>query len=679
MADTSASVAKFVATQQLLIDLERKAEVERTDNLRQTLTTAELVQRGLCLVKLTVASSYTGFGGKCHVDLELVGGGKNAADNLLPANKFRPGDIVTIEQNIKGSSGVNMSATSSMKQASAPAGSSDDGQQQQQRVSGVVYKTSDARVTVSLSEPLPDYLLDCVLRLDMGANDTTYKRCCNVISKLGLGAYSSLPCSHLVDVLFGQSKPLFTTEIAPSAISWLNPGLNDVQRSAVSFCLAASDVALIHGPPGTGKTTTIVELINQIVMRHGPEVKILACGPSNVSVDNIVERLVASNKTSVVRLGHPARMLPSVLAHSLESVMAASDAGKLVADIKREMDAATKKLARPIPRQERKELYNELKNLRKELKKRERDSVQQVLQSTQVTCCTLTGAMSKMIASSPINYDWVIIDEAPQSMEVHCWMAILKGKRLVLAGDHKQLPPTILSDAAEKKGLSLTLFDRLIKAYGDQVTRMLTVQYRMNAKIMQWSSNEMYGGKLTSAPSVQAHLLCELPRVKKTEETESALFFIDTTGCSLYETEAADDESKSNEGEADVVVQHVKRLLDAGVTERDMAVITPYNAQVGRLRSKLSVQYPQLEIGSVDGFQGREKEAVVISLVRSNDKREVGFLAEHRRLNVAITRARRHVCVIGDSDTVSNDKFLGRLVDWLCEHGELRSAEEYAS
>lgn len=187
----------------------------------------------------------------------------------------------------------------------------------------------------------------------------------------------------------------------------------------------------------------------------------------------------------------------------------------------------------------------------------------------------------------------------------------------------------------------------------------------------------MYSGKLTSAPSVKEHLLCELPKVKKTEETSSALFFIDTTGCSLYETESKDDESKSNEGEAEVVVKHVNNLLEAGVQEHEIAVITPYNAQVGILRSKLSVAHPKIEIGSVDGFQGREKEAVVISLVRSNDDRQVGFLSEHRRLNVAVTRARRHVCLIGDSDTVSSDKFLSRLVDWFTEHGELRSAEEY--
>ncbi|KAL2092970.1 hypothetical protein ACEWY4_010282 [Coilia grayii] len=230
---------------------------------------------------------------------------------------------------------------------------------------------------------------------------------------------------------------------------------------------------------------------------------------------------------------------------------------------------------------------------------------------------------------------------------------------------------------AASQGLSVSLMERVIGRYGEAVVRMLTVQYRMNSAIMQWASERMYQGKLTAHASVEKHLLKDLAGVSDVEEMSMPLLLIDTAGCGLTEMEDTDELSKGNQGEADIVALHIKALTEAGLKAKDIAVIAPYNLQVDLLRQRLSQKHPELEIKSVDGFQGREKEAVVLSLVRSNRKGEVGFLAEDRRINVAVTRARRQLTVVCDSQTVRNHDFLKSLVDYMTQYGEVRTAFEY--
>nr|XP_013803730.1 PREDICTED: DNA-binding protein SMUBP-2 [Apteryx mantelli mantelli] len=296
-----------------------------------------------------------------------------------------------------------------------------------------------------------------------------------------------------------------------------------------------------------------------------------------------------------------------------------------------------------------------------------------------VVLATNTGASSdgplKLLPEN--HFDLVVIDECAQALEASCWIPLLKAPKCILAGDHKQLPPTIVSHKAAAKGLSLSLMERLIERYGEKATRMLTVQYRMHQAIMQWASSEMYSGRLTAHPAVAQHLLKDLPGVTPTEETSIPLLLIDTAGCGLFELEEEDEQSKGNPGEVQLAGLHIQALVEAGVKAQDIAVVAPYNLQVDMLREHLCHRHPELEIKSVDGFQGREKEAVVLSFVRSNRKGEVGFLAEDRRINVAVTRARRHVAVICDSRTVSNQAFLKRLVDYFGQHGEVRTAFEY--
>ena len=250
-----------------------------------------------------------------------------------------------------------------------------------------------------------------------------------------------------------------------------------------------------------------------------------------------------------------------------------------------------------------------------------------------------------------------------------CWIAILKGKKLILAGDHLQLPPTVKSNAKV-----VTLFERLLKRYGSKLNRLLNVQYRMHQDIMRFSSDYFYESKLVCGDGVEGRLLTDLKGVQENEETSCPVLYIDTAHASFNESSDEQD-SKYNQGEAECVVRYLDALIAAGVTPSSVALISPYNGQVRLFKALLGNKYPGLEIGSIDGFQGREKEVVILSLVRSNEDGEVGFLSEERRLNVAMTRPKRHLCVIGDSNTLRQDSFLKKVVQYLEGCAEIRYPE----
>ena len=495
--------------------------------------------------------------------------------------------------------------------------------------------------------------------------------------------------STLTQVLFGQSSPTPISDSDLNAeVQWHDPSSNDSQKDAIRFALASREVALIHGPPGTGKTHTLIELILQLLDRKK---HLLVCGPSNISVDNIVERL-SSHKVPMVRLGHPARLLPGVLNHSLDVLTRTSDAAAIVNDIRAEMDAKQASTRKTRSGRERKAIYGEMRELRKEYRQREGQVVSELLKSSKVVLSTLHGAGGYHLKDE--RFDVVIVDEASQALEAQCWIPILMVggvEKLVLAGDHLQLPPTIKSlnmkeekpkkaakshskDAKEaeekmenlkltngedreeakntkkakeeKVTLETTLFDRLLSLHGNTIKRMLTTQYRMHEKIMQYPSKALYEGKLIAADAVKERLLKDLPyAVQDTDDTREPVIFWDTQGGDFSEKTEDDAESgskgksallaesKVNEHEAAIVRLQVSRLVEAGVKPEDIAVVTPYNGQLALLSQILKERYPSLELGSVDGFQGREKEAIIVSLVRSNPEHEVGFLGEKRRLN----------------------------------------------
>ncbi|XP_062350435.1 DNA-binding protein SMUBP-2 isoform X2 [Cinclus cinclus] len=623
---------------------EREAELAQSRAWQESVSLKELQRRGVCLLKLQVSSQRTGLYGRLLVTFQPR---KWDLDTELPSNSFGPGDIVGLYES---------------------AGQGD------LLCTGVVTRATPKAVTVALEEPRDGELAldqERSFRLLKLANDVTYNRLKRALT--ALKQYRGGPASDLIDVLFFASAPRAFPETKP--LEFFNASLDESQREAVSFSLAQRELAIIHGPPGTGKTTTLVEIILQAVQQG---LKVLCCAPSNVAVDNLVERL-AGCRARLLRLGHPARLLQPIQQHCLDAVLARGDSAHIVADIRRDIDHAWAKTKKAQDKGERSHFLGEIKTLRKELKEREEAAMAAALSQASIVLATNTGASSdgplKLLPETHFNL--VVIDECAQALEASCWIPLLKAPKCILAGDHKQLPPTIISHRAAAEGLSLSLMERLAEHYGERAVRMLTVQYRMHRDIMEWASSELYGGRLSAHPSVEQHLLRDLPGVSSTEETSTPLLLIDTAGCGLFELEVEDEQSKGNPGEVQLVGMHIQALVDAGVKARDIAVVAPYNLQVDMLRQHLCHSHPELEIKSVDGFQGREKEAVVLSFVRSNRKGEVGFLAEERRINVAVTRARRQVAVVCDSHTVGSRPFLRRLLDHLSQHGLLRSAFEY--
>ncbi|XP_057693691.1 DNA-binding protein SMUBP-2 [Corythoichthys intestinalis] len=639
------AVENFVSKTLELLQEEREAEIEETRVWKENISLKELQNKGVCLLKLHVGSQSTGLYGRTVVVLEPR---KYLGFSSLPSNSFGPGDIVGLYDS------GGCSATSQIS-------------------TGIVTRCSQASISVAFDESKDglSFDTDALYSLLKLANDVTYKRMKRALN--ALNGYNNGPSADLINVLFGEAKPSSNSQ--PCDVKFFNSNLDDSQREAVTFALSQRELAVIHGPPGTGKTTTVVEIVLQAI-KQGQ--KVLCCAPSNVALDNLVERL-ARCKAKVLRLGHPARLLDSIQKHSLDAILAKSDNANIIADIRRDIDNAFLGMKKNNEKGERGNHKREIGELRKELKTREATAITQILKSADVVLATNTGASDdgplKFLPAE--HFDWVVIDECAQSLESSCWIGLLRARKCILSGDYKQLPPTIKSHVAASKGLSLSLMERLIQMYGDSVVRMLTVQYRMNSAIMEWASKEMYQGRLTAHSSVQAHLLKDLPGVTCVEETSTALLLIDTAGCGLMEMEVADEQSKGNQGEVDIVDLHIKALTEAGVKAKDIAVIAPYNLQVDLLRQKLSTRHPELEIKSVDGFQGREKEAVVLSLVRSNRKGEVGFLAEDRRINVAVTRARRHVAIVCDTQTVQTHSFLKTLVNHITDCGEVRTAFEY--
>ncbi|XP_077978180.1 DNA-binding protein SMUBP-2-like [Glandiceps talaboti] len=641
---------EFIAKTRKLIELERSEEIEENRQIQETLSAKELQRRGVCLLKLQIKSTKTGLYGRTLVVLELA---RHFMNKKLPANSISPGDIVGLSYSQGDTTTDNIA-------------------------SGIVLNVKDSSVTIAFDESSENLSLsdDSLYKITKLANDITYKRIKRALDDLE--RCHSSPSQHLIDVLFGMTPSISTLQSPTSGqtieLTYFNSNLDDSQREAVSFALQQREIAVIHGPPGTGKTTTVVEIILQAVKQ---QMKVLACAPSNIAVDNLVERL--GGHVKVVRLGHPARILPGIHQYSLDAILSRSDAARIVEDVRKDIDKTRDKMSKIKDKSEKFKLREDTRHLRKELKQRESKAIKEILQSVDVVLATnISASISGPLQHLKENhFNLVVIDECAQALEASCWIPLLQSPRCVLAGDHHQLPPTIMSNQACKDGLGVSLMERVVDLHGDKIVRMLTTQYRMHEDIMRWSSSQLYQDRLYAHQSVAHHLLKDLPGVADTEETNMSLLLIDTAGCDLYELELDEEMSKGNEGEADLVQVHIETLISAGVAASDIAVIAPYNLQVDLLRLRLSTQYPKLEIKTVDGFQGREKEAVIISMVRSNSKGEVGFLSEDRRMNVAVTRARRHLAIICDSETVSHHEFLKTLVDYMNEHGEVQTAFQY--
>ncbi len=618
---------QFINKTGRLLDLERRAEIEETVELQKRLTPEELERRGRCLLGARLDAIHATLGGRTAVEL-IPGRGQE-----FVRHQFQNGDVVMVRRQKVDELGPT----------------------------GVVERVYPDRLRITLDGDL-EQDLEGRLRIDRVTNDTTYRRLTQCL--VDLGSDRDFPGERLRAIFFGQEDPS-----RARAVSWkpIDPELNPSQIQAIDHALAQAEFALIHGPPGTGKTTTLVELIHQIVLR---DERVLASAPSNVAVDNLVERLLKRG-LDVVRLGHPARLNPEVIGASLEAKVEASADRVLLKTLRRDLDQLITRLTKTRHHYDRKDIKQQIRYVRRGIRDLEQRVIDAVIDSAQVVLATNVGAGERKLDRR--SFDWVVIDEAAQALECGCWIPLLKGERAVLAGDHCQLPPTILSNQAAREGLNVTLFERL-EAVFPEASALLTVQYRMHDAIMGFSSNEFYAGQLTSHPSVAAHTLADLEGVVDSETLRRPLVIIDTAGFDAPEEEDEEERSRSNPGEVRIVKNEISRLIASGVSPRDIGVITPYRAQVRLLRRE--VDRKGLEIDTVDGFQGREKEVILLSLVRSNDRGEVGFLSERRRLNVALTRARRQLVVIGDSSTVSADPFIKGLIEYLSEQGQYLSAWE---
>jgi superfamily I DNA and/or RNA helicase len=538
-------------------------------------------------------------------------------------------------------------------------------------VEGTMYRVDDYRATVALNGPAPEPWPRGACQVDLLGSDATYQRMKKALVTVMEAKKSRL--AELRELAIGEAKPKRQPKVK-KALSWFNDGLNEFQKDAVAVCLAAEDMALVHGPPGTGKTTVLVEVIRQHAARGA---RILATAPSNIAVDNMLEKLHESG-LRVVRLGHPARTLEFLRHNNLAALVEADPAFEEV----KELDAWRERLVKQKSRfgrgrgqlgyDERQQREREVQKLWRQARDLEFEIQRRILASAQVVLATHGGLSKKMIKGQ---FDLVVLDEASQSTEPLSWVALQLGQKAVFAGDSMQLPPTIYSQEAAKEGLAITLFDRLKDILPAHLQTLLRVQYRMHETIMGFSSGMFYEGKLIADESVKSHTAAELPGATATDLTSVPLVFVDTAGAGFDEGWNDLLESRENQGEARLAVRLLDQVLSAGIDPKQTAILTPYVAQARLLKSMIKI--PGLEIGSVDGFQGREKEVTIVSLVRSNDDAEVGFLADTRRMNVAMTRARRLLIVIGDSATLGQHEFYSRFIEYSDEHQAHRSAYEF--
>ena len=623
----------FIRMQRLL-EMESKAQAQRVRATVARMSPAQAEQRGYSLVGMVVDDLDAGLGGRQL--LRLV----KRTRVPLPRTRLRVGTPVVLSPE-----GVNKNIAHR----------------------GVVCERTEQSIQIALSE-VPEDLDDYeIWRLDDSDDETSVQRQRAALERVRMAEGDRL--AALRRVLMGEKSP---RSGADKPFTWLNRNLNAPQQEAVTLALRSEDVALIHGPPGTGKTTTVIEVIRQAVRRGQ---KVLACAPSNMGVDNLFERLLYAGEKAV-RLGHPARVLPELREHTLDLLVEVHPDVRLARKLARDAmvlfrKADTRRRGKPMPGQ-RYETRQQAKSLLADAKRLEARAVEHILDTADILCATTTSLDSELLGMR--RFDLAVIDEACQSTEPGCWIPLLRSERVLLAGDHCQLPPTVLSHEADEAGFSVSLFERVRALVGPDWSRQLTVQYRMHQQIMEFPSQEFYADTLVAHPAVAEHRLCDLPEIVPTPLTELPMEFIDTAGAGYDEESEPDGESRLNPQEAALVTQLVNELLEAGIAAEMIGVIAPYAGQVRLLENLLPID--GLEIDTVDGFQGREKEVILISLVRSNVEGEIGFLKETRRTNVALTRARRKLIVIGDSATLASDPFYARMIDNFQAAGGYRTVWE---
>jgi predicted DNA helicase len=656
-----------------LMQLEQKEDQAQFKLKNASASIKERRRRGLTWYPVTITQEDIGFGGKVVLELERPA-------HRQDLHLFQVGAAAALFSNAPGYSGPDRPV-----------------------VSGVVTRVRRNKLVLATTkEELPDWVQNAstlngsthngsILGIDLTFDEVSYREMHQALNDV-IGAHGNR-LAELRDVLLGARQASYRE---PKADDLFYPSaLNDSQLVAVRHVISAQDVAIIHGPPGTGKTTTLVQAILETIRR---ERRVLVCAPSNTAVDLLTEKL-AERGVNVIRMGNPSRVSDLLLKHTLDAgVMAHPSYAKMHAmrqTAEQHRDTASELAKEGVRnfgfegRQHRQQLREEARTLRQAADDLERFMTEDVLESVQVITCTLVGASHRHMRH--LSFETVFIDEAAQALEPGCWIPIAKGQRIVLAGDHHQLPPTVKSEQAAREGLSETLFEKCIQRQPN-TARMLTTQYRMHAQIMGFSSEKFYGGQLVPHASVR-HAGLESYDLRFAPDLP--VEFIDTAGCGYQEVAIPESRSTANPEEAHLLLERLAQLLapyDAAEhdehqhTPLSIGVIAPYRAQINYLKDVIEdskvlnglLLQRRLSVGTVDSFQGQERDIIAITLTRSNPQGEIGFLSDIRRMNVGMTRARRKLLLVGDSSTLCRHPFFGELLGYVKGVGGYRTAHKMA-
>ncbi|MFN0032916.1 MAG: AAA domain-containing protein [Flavobacteriales bacterium] len=527
-----------------------------------------------------------------------------------------------------------------------------------ENINGTIGYVDDSRMKITFfADELPDWVDDGKLGVNMLFDTRTYDemfKALNYLINVEKGR-----TRELRDILLGETELRFLTKEKRNSVR-----LNDSQNEALQSIVEAEDLALVHGPPGTGKTTTLVESIAELLKE---EKQILVCAPSNAATDHLAKSLNAKG-LRVVRIGNLAKVETDNTSLTMDVLVQQEKDFKQIRELKKraiELRKMGGKYKRSFGREEavqRKLIMNEARNLSREARELENYLVQKVLDDAQVIACTLIGSTSDYLRDR--KFSTVVIDEAGQGIEPAVWVPILKAEKVVMAGDPFQLPPTVKSTEAAKRGLSTTLLEKAIQRHTR--VNLLNTQYRMHAHIMEFSNRKFYAGKLMAHASVAGHCLPLSPQ---------AVEFIDTAGCGYDEQPGEGSESLCNAEEVKVIRKHFDELFQRQNADFSIGVISPYRAQVELLQQEFAGN-KSVVANTVDSFQGQERDIIYISMVRSNDKNEIGFLRDYRRMNVAMTRARKKLVIVGDSATLGHDRFYEDLLKYTEEIEAYRTAWE---
>ena len=642
------------------MQLEQKEDQAQFKLKNASASIKERRRRGLTWYPVTITQEDIGFGGKVVLELERPA-------HRQDLHLFQVGKNACVFSNAPGYSGTHSASDRPV-------------------LSGVVTSVRRNKLVLATTkEELPDWVQNAstlngstlngsTLGIDLTFDEVSYREMHQAMNDV-IGAHGNR-LAELRNVLLGV-RPASYRE--PKSDDLFYPSaLNDSQLVAVRHVISAQDVAIIHGPPGTGKTTTLVQAILETIRR---ERRVLVCAPSNTAVDLLTEKL-AERGVNVIRMGNPSRVSDLLLKHTLDAgVMAHPSYAKMHAmrqTADQHRDTASELAKEGVRhfgfegRQHRQQLREEARTLRQAADDLERFMTEDVLESVQVITCTLVGASHRHMRH--LSFETVFIDEAAQALEPGCWIPIAKGQRLVLAGDHHQLPPTVKSEQAAREGLRETLFEKCIQRQ-PQTARMLTTQYRMHEQIMGFSSEKFYGGQLVPHASVR-HAGLEAYDLRFAPDLP--VEFIDTAGYGYQEVTIPESRSTANPEEAHLLLERLAQLLtpyDAAEhdehqhTPLSIGVIAPYRAQINYLKDAIEdsevlnglLLQRRLSVGTVDSFQGQERDIIAITLTRSNPQGEIGFLSDIRRMNVGMTRARRKLLLVGDSSTLCRHPFFGEL------------------